>query len=132
MYMPKHHFNRCLFWISIFLLSISCTNILDFEEATPCPWLQDFEQNRTWNSIDGLVRYEEVREEYFIVARFPGDEQLTVLRACNIPSEYLSDRALIRFFGNEYMPIIEEFIEEDSTVAQIVPFEITYIETVRN
>ncbi|PRY85701.1 hypothetical protein [Mongoliibacter ruber] len=129
--MLKYAIRIVFILVSSSILSTSCTNILDFEEATPCPWLQDFEQVRVWNSVDGLVRFDTVREEYFIVARFPGDDSLSVLRACNIPSEYLSDRALIRFFGNEYLPLFEEFIEEEDKLAQIVPFEITYIETVR-
>lgn len=121
----------CFIGLSLFLVSTSCTNILDYEDATPCYWIRDFEVKRAWNTADGLVRFDESRQEYFIIARFPGDENLTVLRTCNLPSEYLSERAVIRFFGNEYVPIFEEFIEEEDRKAQIVPFEITYIETVR-
>jgi len=110
---------------------LSCTNILDFEEIAPCPSFQNLEVNRIWNSIDGLVRFDQERGEYFIVARFPNDENLTVLRTCNLPSGYLEDRKLIRFFGNEYLSIMEEIVEEESGMAFIVPFEITWIETVR-
>ncbi|WP_143960638.1 hypothetical protein [Litoribacter populi] len=108
----------------------SCSNILEFESIDPC--INDPEKVvvRTWSSVDGLVRYDQERMEYFIVARFPEADNLTVLRTCNIPSEFASDQAEIRFFGNEYSPLVEETVIEDNREAKVVPFEITYIERV--
>ena len=108
----------------------SCSNIIEFESIEACVLYEEKVVIRNWSSVDGLVRYDQERMEYFIVARFPGDEELTVLRTCNLPSEFASDRANIRFFGNEYSPLVEELVIEEEQQARLVPFEITYIERV--
>ncbi|GHB27338.1 hypothetical protein [Mongoliitalea lutea] len=130
--MKKKIARICMLLFGIGVLGFSsCTNILDFEEIASCPTLRSLEVNRVWNSVDGLVRFDNDRQEFFIVARFPNDENLTVLRTCNLPASYLEDRKLIRFFGNEYIPFSEELVMEETGSARIVPFEITWIETVR-
>lgn len=117
-------------WIGL-LLPFGCSNILEFESISPCGIYDSQSSLRFWNSVDGLVRFDSDRSEFFIVAVFPGEEELTVLRTCNIPTEFLSDRQPIRFFGNEFEAEYEELVEEEESVALIVPFEITYIERVR-
>lgn len=118
--------------LGLFVLTVtSCNNILDFESVGPCGLYNSDNSVRFWNSVDGLVRYDSQRLEYFIVAVFPGESDLSVLRACNIPQEFLTDRAPIRFFGNEFEPETVELVEDSGNSSQIFPFEITYIERVR-
>ncbi|MCC5939188.1 MAG: hypothetical protein JJU34_18050 [Lunatimonas sp.] len=113
------------------ILLSSCSNILEFESIGSCGVFDNQAPLRSWNSVDGMVRYDQTRMEFFVVARFPGDSNLSVLRVCNFPAAYMVDEFPIRFFGSEFDSITEDRIEEDGRSATIRPFEITYIERVR-
>jgi hypothetical protein len=108
----------------------SCNNIIEFESIAPCGVNERSRSVRDWSSVDGLVRFDATRSEYFIVARHPEDKNLSVLRTCNIPAEFRVDRTPIRFFGNEMETIFPEIVMEDDKIAYILPFEITYLERV--
>ncbi len=128
--------NRNLVLLYICLLGFghySCSNILEYESITPCGTFENQNLVRSWSNVHGLVRFDSEHQQFFIVARFPGEEDLSVLNTCNIPSEYLSDQAEIKFFGNEYTVTNDSlFIQSESRRKTVLakPFEITFIERV--
>ncbi len=126
---------KLLALLSIYALSffISCSNILEFESITPCGIMEGRNIVRSWSNINGLVRYDEELNQFFIVARYPGESELSVLDVCNIPSEFLSDKSEIKFFGNEYSVGNDSLFVHSETRRKSVlarPFEITFIEHV--
>jgi hypothetical protein len=102
---------------------------LEYESIAECAEFRNLEVERTWNNVDGIIRFEPQRNQYFIVARYPGARDLSVLSSCNLPQEFQKDKLEIKIFGNEF----PNHSEPDSVItpsgsARIKVFEVTFVE----
>lgn len=109
----------CAFTFSGFFYS--CHNILSYESIQGCNAVFGADPIRTHSNLQGMVRFDSTNNTYLIQARLTGQSAFSLLVPCNLPESLKIPDSEIRFFGNEFPALPNNRI----------PFEITFIETVR-